>query len=120
MAHFAQLDENNVVLTVAVVANDNITDENGQEQEHLGVAFMQGLLGPDTRWVQASYNANFRGKYPCIGDRYDETADVFVNAFDPNSPPPAPALARARDDQGRFVADDPSTLNVDEAWVAAA
>lgn len=79
MAHFAELDANNIVLRVLVVSNDDITDENGQEQEHLGISFMQGLLGPDTRWVQTSYNGNFRGKYAGIGDTYDPVADVFVS-----------------------------------------
>lgn len=84
MAHFAELDPNNVVLRVLVVSNEDITDENGQEQEALGVTFLQGLFGADTRWIQTSYNANFRGKYAGIGDTYDEVADVFV------TPEPSP------------------------------
>ena len=39
MAHFAQLDENNVVTQVIVVGNDDITDANGNEVEEIGVAF---------------------------------------------------------------------------------
>ena len=78
MAHFAELDSNNVVLRVLVVSNDDITDDNGQEQESLGVAFLQGLLGTDTRWVQTSYNGNFRGRYAGIGFTYDPVTDVFV------------------------------------------
>ena len=77
MAHFAELNENNVVLRVVVVSNDDITDENGVEQEQLGIAFMKNLLGPETRWVQTSYNGNFRGKYTGAGDIYDPIADVF-------------------------------------------
>jgi hypothetical protein len=78
MAHFAELDANNVVLRVLVVSNDDITDDDDQEQEQLGVVFLQGLFGAETRWVQTSYNANMRGKYAGIGDSYDEVADVFV------------------------------------------
>lgn len=77
MAHFAELDSNNVVLRVVVVSNDDITDENGVEQEQLGIAFMQDLLGADTRWAQTSYNARFRGMYAGIGCIYNEDADVF-------------------------------------------
>lgn len=79
MAHFAELDANNIVLRVLVVSNDDITDEAGLEQEELGISFLQGLLGPDTRWVQTSYNGNFRGKYAGIGDTYDPVVDVFVS-----------------------------------------
>jgi hypothetical protein len=76
MAHFAQLDANNVVLRVVAVANDVITDEQGLEQENIGIGYLFGLLGG--RWKQTSYNANFRSKYAGIGDTYDAVNDVFV------------------------------------------
>jgi hypothetical protein len=78
MAHFAELDSNNVVLRVLVVSNDDITDENGQEQEALGVTFLQRILGADSRWMQTSYNGNFRGRYAGIGYTYDPVIDEFV------------------------------------------
>lgn len=78
MAHFAQLDSNNVVLDVLVVGNDKLTDEDGQEQEQLGITFLQNLFGANTRWVQTSYNANFRHKYAGIGDTYDAARDAFI------------------------------------------
>jgi hypothetical protein len=115
MAHFAELDNNNVVLRVLVVSNDDITDTSGQEQETLGVAFLQGLFGADTTWVQTSYNGNMRGKYAGIGDTYDPKADVFVA---PTAEEDA-VLVRARNPDGTFVADDPSTPEVNEAWVPA-
>lgn len=78
MAHFAELDPLNVVLRVLVVSNADITDGNGQEQEQLGVSFLQGLFGAQTRWAQTSYNANFRRKYAGPGDVYDAGRDAFV------------------------------------------
>jgi hypothetical protein len=78
MAHFAQLDENNVVINVIAVSNNNILDENGQENEALGIAFCKNLLGQDTKWVQTSYNANFRQYYAGIGFTYNEEKDYFV------------------------------------------
>lgn len=83
MAHFAELDPNNVVLRVLVVSNEDIADENGQEQEALGISFLQNLFGTDTRWVQTSYNANFRSCYAGIGMIYDAQADLFL--FSPSS-----------------------------------
>lgn len=77
MAHFAELDSNNVVLRVLVVANDVITDEYGDEQENIGIGYLRGLLGGV--WKQTSYNANFRGKYAGIGDTYDPVNDVFTS-----------------------------------------
>jgi len=77
MAHFAQLDENNVVLQVIVVNNDELMDGT-DENEAKGIAFCQSLFGADTRWVQTSYNANFRGIYAGIGYTYDPVKDEFV------------------------------------------
>ena len=76
MAHFAELDSNNVVFRVLVIPN---------EQEDRGQEYLANDLGLGGRWIQTSYNANFRGIYAGVGFTYDETGDVFVN------PNPAPA-----------------------------
>ena len=76
MAHFAQLDENNVVTQVIVVHNNELLDENGIEQESKGIAFCQSLLGGN--WVQTSYNSNFRKNYAGIGFTYDSNKDAFI------------------------------------------
>lgn len=77
MAHFAQLDENNVVLQVIVVHNNDCKDVDGNESEAVGVAFCQSLF-PGTDWKQTSYNGNMRGTYAGIGYTYDTANDVFV------------------------------------------
>ena len=74
MAHFAELDANNVVLRVIVVHNNELM-ENGDESEPKGIAFCQSLFGGN--WMQTSYNANFRGKYAGIGFTYNSTLDTF-------------------------------------------
>lgn len=76
MAHFAQLDENNVVTQVIVVANKDTADANGVEKEHIGAAFCERLLGGT--WKQTSYNASFRKKYAGIGYTYNADIDAFV------------------------------------------
>lgn len=78
MAHFAELDANNIVLRVIVVGNDMILDEQGQESEAVGVAFCQSLFGADTIWVQTSYNSNFRKNYAGIGYTYNADLDAFI------------------------------------------
>ena len=78
MAHFAQLDENNVVTQVIVVGNDDITDANGNEVESIGVAFCQKVLGANTNWKQTSYNGNMRVRYAGIGYSYNAELDAFV------------------------------------------
>jgi hypothetical protein len=85
MAHFAQLDENNVVTQVIVVANAELLDENGVESEQRGVEFCQSLFGADTVWKQTSYNRNMRKNYAGIGFTYREDLDAFV----PPSPFPS-------------------------------
>lgn len=76
MAHFAELDENNVVLRVVVVNNSECEDENGQEQEQIGALFCHNLFGG--RWVQTSYNRSFRKNFAGIGSLYDKTRDAFI------------------------------------------
>ena len=78
MAHFVQLDENNIVTQVIVVSNDDIKDVNGNEVEEIGVAFCKKLLGADTRWVQTSYNGNFRVRYAGISYTFSEELNAFI------------------------------------------
>lgn len=76
MAHFAELDANNVVLRVIVVHNNELLDENGQESEAKGIAFCQSLFGGN--WVQTSYNGNRRKNYAGQGFIYDAQLDAFI------------------------------------------
>lgn len=76
MAHFAELDANNVVTRVIVVGNADTSDANGVEKEHIGAAFCERLLGGT--WKQTSYNGNMRKRYAGIGFTYNEALDAFV------------------------------------------
>jgi hypothetical protein len=77
MAHFAQLDENNVVTQVIVVHNNELMD-SGVESEAKGIAFCQSLFGADTVWKQTSYNGNFRKHYAGVGYTYNAVRDAFI------------------------------------------
>ena len=77
MAHFAKI-EDNLVTNVIVVDNEDILDENNEEQEALGIAFIHNLYNDNTTvWVQTSYNSNFRKNFAGVGHTYDETRDAF-------------------------------------------
>jgi restriction endonuclease Mrr len=76
MAHFARIDENNVVTQVVVVANKDTADADGVEKEHIGAAFLENLFGGV--WKQTSYNGNIRKNYAGIGYTYDAGIDAFV------------------------------------------
>jgi len=76
MAHFAQLDSNNVVTQVIVVANSDTADVNGVEKEHIGAAFCEKLLGGN--WKQTSYNGSVRKNYAGVGYTYDSGRDAFI------------------------------------------
>ena len=78
MAHFAKLDENNMVLQVHVVHNNEILDENGIEQEQKGIDFLINWSGGYTLWKQTSYNGNFRKNYAGIGYSFDEQRNAFI------------------------------------------
>jgi hypothetical protein len=69
MAHFAKIDAYNNVTWVVVVAD---------EDEHRGEELLNDM-GFTGKWVQTSYNGNFRGKFAAIGDTYDEINDIFVS-----------------------------------------
>lgn len=67
MSHFAELDENNVVLRVLV--GDNNMPNEGYDW------FVENLGGT---WVQTSYNGTIRKNYAGIGYTYDEDRDAFI------------------------------------------
>lgn len=69
MSHWAELDENNVVLRVTVGDNN---DPNGDE----GYQWLLDNLGG--KWIQTSYNATIRKNYATIGSSYDEAYDAFI------------------------------------------
>jgi hypothetical protein len=76
MAHFAEIDENNVVLRVVVVDNKDTSDANGVEKEHIGAAHLEKILGGT--WKQTSYNSTFRKNYAGMGYTYDQERDAFI------------------------------------------
>jgi len=108
MAHFAEIDENNIVTRVLVVDNSN---------EHRGQEFLAEDMGLGGTWIQTSYNNNFRKQFAGIGFTYDEVNDVFVapkpypswilnSNFDWEAPVPYP-------EDGKYYYWDEDTLS----WV---
>ena len=91
MAHFAQLNDSNVVINVIVVADSDAANEAS------GIAFCKNLQGADTNWVQTSYNTHagkhytfnsdgvreydngtgLRKNYAGVGMLYDSVRDAF-------------------------------------------
>ena len=67
MAHFAELDENNIVVQVLVTDNDYPNE---------GYDWLVETFGGT--WVQTSYNATIRKNFAGIGFNYDETRDAFI------------------------------------------
>ena len=126
MAHFARIDENNIVTQVIVVANEDTTDTNGVEVEEIGVAFCKKLLGAETNWKQTSYNNNFRVRYAGTGYSYNAELNAFIapkpfeswvlveETADWVSPVgPAPTLTEAQVESRSFYKWDEENL----AWV---
>ena len=77
MAHFAELDENNIVTRVIVVHNNELLDTSGNESEAKGVEFCSTLFG-HTNWVQTSFNHSMRKQFAGVGFTYDDVNDIFV------------------------------------------
>jgi hypothetical protein len=95
MAYFAKLGTGNIVEQVISINNAVITDNNGIEQEQLGVDFINNLYNTRDVWKQTSYNTrggkyynldntlgdqskSFRKNYAGIGYTYNETRDAFI------------------------------------------
>jgi len=83
MAHFAEIDDNNIVKRVLVVSNDITYDADGVEREELGKAYLNNLHGGN--WVQTSINRKLRKNFAGIGYKYDS----ILNAFIPPQPFPS-------------------------------
>ena len=78
MAHFAKLDENDIVTDVIVVNNIEMLSADGSESETMGVAFLIRWSGGYSKWKQTSYNGKIRKNYASIGYKYDSTRDAFI------------------------------------------
>jgi len=105
MAHFAQLDSNNIVIRVAKVDNNDIEGGDYNSKESVGVSFLQSIHGSDTIWKQTSYNAadtRFRANYAGVGMTYMTgvaavgvaSTDIFIDV----QPYPSWTVSTARSD----------------------
>jgi hypothetical protein len=78
MAHFAKLDENNIVIEVCVVNNSDINNLPFPESEPVGIAFLNAWAGQSFIWKQTSYNGTFRKNFAGSGFTYDAVRDAFI------------------------------------------
>jgi len=78
MAHFAEVDEYQIVRNVIVVNNSDCGGGDYPDSEPIGQAFIASI-GIDGDWLQTSYNGNFRGTYAGQGMTYDPVRDEFVS-----------------------------------------
>ena len=74
MAHFAELDDNNIVLRVVVVGNDCVPSDEHIDGETWCINFFKGGT-----WKQTSYNNNFRKQYAGTGYTYDAAKNKFIS-----------------------------------------
>ena len=77
MAHFAKLDENNIVIEVIVVDNNILLNSDNIESEQKGIDYLNEIFGQNN-WVQTSYNNNFRKNYAGKGYTYDTNRNAFI------------------------------------------
>ena len=80
MAHFAELDSNNIVIQVVVISNDDVA-ANGGDYSSQAETFVANLIPHSENgvaWKQTSYNGNQRKQYAGIGFTYDAAKDKFI------------------------------------------
>ena len=75
MAHFAKLDDNNIVIDVNVVNNAVLDSAN---EEASGIAFLTEWSGGYSNWKQTSYSEKFRYNFAGLGFTYDPIDDAFI------------------------------------------
>jgi hypothetical protein len=121
MAHFAELDENNVVLRVCVVDNAHVPSDMHINGETWCTNFWGGT------WKQTSYNHNFRKQYAGIGWTYDSVKDKFLEpkpfaswSLDENDDWKAPVEYPADGDNTNWYTWDESVYQGDntKGWIA--
>jgi hypothetical protein len=78
MAHFAKLGKGNLVEQIISINNYLIIDNNGVEQEQLGVDFINKLYNTRDVWKQTSYSRSFRKNFAGIGYTYNSELDAFI------------------------------------------
>jgi len=89
MSHFAEINEENIVIKV-LVGDNNAFDE--------GLSFFNTLGG---KWIQTSYNAKIRGNYAGIGFSYLPDFDIFM-------PPKCHETATLDAKAAKWICEDPS------------
>jgi len=80
MAHFAEIDSNGIVLRVLVACNQDIANNGGEQSEQAAENFgkIAGYSSNGVKWVQTSYNNNFRKQFAGIGYYYDSIKNKFI------------------------------------------
>lgn len=79
MAYFAELDSNNIVLTIVTAGDDMVANYGGDQSVDAANRFAKecALSADGVRWMQTAQDGSFRKKYAGVGDKYDEAANVF-------------------------------------------
>ena len=91
MAHFAQVDENNIVRDIIVIANADCGGGDFPASEPIGQAFINGphphCLALTGNWLQTSYSGSFRGCFAGLDYSYDAVLDEFMPPAAPEATP---------------------------------
>ena len=122
MAHFAILNESNIVTRVEVINNAVLLDGDGVEQEQLGIDFLTSLYGAGN-YKQTSYNRNIRKNYAGVGYTYDAEKDKFIKSkpfaswsLDENDDWKAP-ITYPDDDKDYYWNEDNYQADNNTGWV---
>lgn len=77
MAHYAEINQDNVVLRVVVVNDECEGSGTDAEKDVIGASWCAEFFGGGT-WKKTSYTGNYRGQFAGIGFVYDPVLDEFV------------------------------------------
>lgn len=115
MVYFAELDSDNVIIQIIVIAEEKMLDAHGIPQESIGIAFCQELTKSSNDWKLSKKEGGFRCRPALIGDVYNPTYDVFLaqqpypswsldtSTFEWVPPVPRPILTPEQRQEGYYV-----------------
>ena len=79
ITHFAQLDDDNTVISIEIVDYPNTLDGDGNHSEDVGIKYLKSIHGGHTVWVETLYDASSRQRFAGIGMTYSFENYVFTD-----------------------------------------
>ena len=112
--YFAQLNSENIVISVHPIRDVDCLNSVGIHSETVGIEYCKSFYGEDTQWVETTRNGEFRFQFADVGMVYDQELNLFkyqqpypswvlnTSTYNWDSPIPIPELTEEQVFDGRY------------------